>query len=68
MDIIVMDVIVYHLMNDHILKLLLVQFIPLGEIQGEVRVCTSSIPFFFYLVSQLSEVAFGMAYPDLRHR
>jgi hypothetical protein len=41
------NVIVYHFMYHHILKLLLVQFIPLGEIQGEVSVCSSSILFFF---------------------
>lgn len=55
-------------MYHHILKLLLVKFIPLGEIQGEVSVCSSSILFFFYLVPQLSEIAFGMANPNPRQR
>ena len=68
LDVVVVNVIVYHLMYHHILKFLLVQFIPLGEIQGEVSVCSSSILFFFYLVPQLSEIAFGMANPDPRQR
>lgn len=66
LDVVVVYVVVNHLMDDHVLQFFLVHLIPLGEIQGKVRVCCFPGFVFFHLVSQLSEIALGMAYPDSR--
>ena len=55
-----------HLMDDHVLQLLLVQIIHPGEMQGKVLVCRLPMIVFLDLVSQLAKIVLGMTDSDSR--